>query len=94
VPPLKSPFLGNTPEHRFLYLFGLGGPPELLVGPFLPDVTFEAFHYDANGQKQHAAFYNMVYTSDIDGKVVKVVFFDTDGVPTATSGIDIGYDCQ
>ncbi len=97
VAPIQSPFMGTTPEHRFLYFYGLYGravPPELLVGPFLSTATFEAFSY-ATGQKKHSAYYDFVYTVDADGKVTKVVGYQTDGpTPVAGGTIELDYDCR
>jgi len=97
VAPFASPFIGTTPEQRFIYFYGLYGRgvgPEMLVSPFLSTDTFEAFHY-SSGQKQHAAYYDFVYTTDATGNVTRIVAYQTDGpAPVAGSEIDLSYDCR
>jgi hypothetical protein len=96
VAPLRSPFLG-TPEQRFLYFYGLYGSavgPEFLVGSFLSTSTFESFGY-SSGQKKHLEYYDFEYTVDADGKVTKIVGYQTDGpTPVAQGAIELGYDCR
>jgi hypothetical protein len=97
VAPLPSPFLGTTHEQRFLYFYALYGSvvgSELLVGRFLSTDTFESFGY-STGVKKHLAYYDFEYTVDVDGKVTKIVGFQTDG-PTPIQGgtITLAYDCR